>query len=377
MDGASDVHASRDKTGVKPAIQYDKLPFSFEPNQGQTAQSVKFLARGSGYTLFLTSQEAVLSLATSQPKPATRPGDSKAGARPAGALSQSRTALRMKLLGASPDASVEGADELPGKSNYFIGNDRANWHTNVPNYSKVRYHNVYPGVDLVYYGNQGRLEYDFVVAPGADPRQIALSFKGTKRLRIDPATRDLLLKARGGEVRFHKPAVYQPASGSAIDQNSPAAAKTPVQGWFRTARHGRVTFEIAAYDHTRPLVIDPMLSYSTYLGGSSQDYGSGIAIDASGNACVVGFTNSAHFPTQKNPLQPSKHGNYDVFVTKLNAAGLALVYSTYLGGSSDDIAPALPSTPPATSTRQGTRFQLISLPRTRFKLRTTARMTAS
>jgi hypothetical protein len=342
---ASGSAAPSDASGLQPSSKapadravvqsYGKLPLSFEPNRGQTAQSVKFLARGSGYTLFLTNQEAVLSLAGGKAKPAGRPGNSKAGARSAGALSQSRTALRMKLVGANPDASVEGTDELPGKSNYFIGSDRANWHTNVPNYSKVRYHNVYPGVDLVYYGNQGRLEYDFVVAPGADSGQIALSFKGAKRLRIDPVTGDLLLKATAGEVRFHKPVVYQPASGSAVDQNSPAAAKMPVQGSFRTAGHGRMTFEIAAYDHTRPLVIDPRLSYSTYLGGNSNDSGNGIAVDASGNAYVVGLTPSTDFPTQ-NPLQPSNHGNGDAFVTKLNAAGSALVYSTYLGGSSED-----------------------------------------
>jgi hypothetical protein len=338
--------AASDASGLQPsskvaadralAQSYGKLPLRFEPNYGQTAEPVQFLARGSGYTLFLTNQEAVLSLAARQPEPAARPGTSKAGAQSAAALSPSRTVLRMKLVDARPDVSAEGADELPGKSNYFIGSDRANWHTNVRNYSKVRYHHVYPGVDLVYYGNQGRLEYDFVVAPGGDPRQIALSFKGAKRLRIDPATGDLLLKAACGDLRFHKPVVYQPASGSPIDQNLPADEKTPVHASFRTAGHGRVTFEIAVYDHTKPLVIDPILSYSTYLGGSSNDQGLGIAVDSSGNAYVTGYTLSADFPTQY-PYQPSNHGGqYDVFVTKLNATGSALVYSTYLGGSDVD-----------------------------------------
>jgi hypothetical protein len=317
---------------------YGKLPLSFEPNRGQAAEPVKFMARGSGYTLFLTNQEAVLSLGADKAKPATRPRTPKAGARSAALPPQSRTALRMKLVGANPDVSAEGTDELLGKSNYFIGSDRANWHTDIPNYSKVRYHNVYPGVDLVYYGNQGRLEYDFVVVPGADPGQIALSFKGAKRMRIDPATGDLLLKATGGEVRFHKPVVYQPASEGALEQNSPADGSTPVQGSFHTAGHGRVTFEVASYDHTRPLVIDPMLSYSTYLGGSTDDAGQGIAVDGSGNAYVTGWVSSADFPIQ-NPLQASNHGGfYDAFVTKLNAAGSALIYSTYLGGTGDEQA---------------------------------------
>jgi hypothetical protein len=309
---------------------YGKLPLSFELNRGQTAGPVKFLARGNGYTLFLTNQEAVLSLATSQPKPAARPGQSQAETRSVVLLPGTRTALHMKLLGANPDANVEGTDELPGKSNYFIGNNRANWHTNIPNYSRVRYHTVYPGVDLVYYGNQGRLEYDFVVAPGGDPRQIALSFKGAKGMRIDSVTGDLLLKVAGGDLRFHKPVVYQPASGSAVDQNSPDAAKTPVDGSFRSAGHGRVTFEIAAYDHTRPLVIDPTLSYSTFLGGSGSHVLAGMAVDASGSAYVFGTTNSTDFPITVGAYNAACCGG---LVTKLNPTGTGLIYSTFISSA--------------------------------------------
>jgi len=340
--------------GIQPqlAASYGKLPLSFEANQGQARGHVKFLSRGRGYTIFLTHDEAVLALR----KSSVVSGQSSVGTRqrsgvwtqePEGKAGQRATdngarttgsVLRMRLVGANAGAAVTGAEELPGKSNYFIGNDPKKWRTNVPSYAKVRYRDVYSGVDLVYYGNQGgQLEYDFVVAPGADPDQIKLSFAGADGMRVDAASGDLVLKVGGEEMRFRKPVVYQPAVAAVYDRHrrSQSAATAELDGAFIVASNNEVAFRVAGYDPDRALVIDPVLSYSTYLGGSGVDSCAGIAVDSAGNAYVTGTTGSTDFPTA-NPLQATNHGSGDAFVTKLNAAGSALVYSTYLGGSGSD-----------------------------------------
>jgi hypothetical protein len=241
---------------------YGKLPLSFEANSGQVNSSVKFLSRGQGYTLFLTGDEAVLSL--------TKPSDvGSAHAESKPSVASAPGVVRMKLVGANTDAAVTGDEELPGKTNYFIGKDPKTWRTNVPNYAKVRYQDVYPGVDLVYYGNQGgQLEYDFVVAPGTDPKAIALdvaadiagSAKDGHRssLRI-AANGDLVVKTDGGEVRFQKPVVYQ----------EQFATRHSLDGrYVLRGKHG-IGFEVAAYDHSKPLIIDPTLIYSTFLGNQT------------------------------------------------------------------------------------------------------------
>ncbi len=308
-----------------PAIQsrlaasYGKLPLSFERNAGQTDASVRFLSRGPGYALFLTGNEAVLSLEKRRAKAISPPA-----------------AFRMSLAGANPNATVTGLDELPGKSNYFIGNDPAKWRTNVPTYAKIKYQNVYRGIDLVYYGNPQQLEYDFLVAPGADPKAISLdvaairsSSDGGRRtpLRLD-ANGDLVIQAGEDQVRLHKPVVYQAAEG---------AARHFVDGHYLLKGDNRVSFEVASYDPGKTLVIDPVLVYSTYLGGSGSDNGAGIAVDSAGNAYVMGSTSSTDFPTA-SPLQAASGGGFsDVFVAKLNPSGSALVYSTYLGGSGYDL----------------------------------------
>jgi hypothetical protein len=373
---------------------YGKLPLSFEINQGQTDSQVKFLSRGSGYSLFLTLDEALLALkkgrrqskVESRTGVAARRSSADLGFRSAafpgqlrspamGLQTIARTAdpetgsalhllptaeqfresfaareetpvpnpesqapamLRLKLVGANPHAKVTGMDELPGKSNYFIGNDPKKWRTNVPNYAKVKYANVYPGVDLVYYGNQGRLEYDFVVAPGADPRVITLGLdtSGSKiqNLKSKIAKNgDLVVGTDAGEVTFHKPVIYQPAT-----YNEPRTThKEPVDGKY-VVKGSQITFDVTSYDKTRPLVIDPVLVYSTYLGGSSDDWAMAIAVDAWGKPYVTGFTYSSDFPTTSGAFQTTFGGGTDVFVTKLNATGSALVYSTYLGGSGAD-----------------------------------------
>ena len=254
--------------------------------------------------------------------------------------------LRMKLVGANVHAKVSGLDELQGKSNYFIGTDPKKWRTNVANYAKVKYRDVYPGVDLVYYGNQRQLEYDFVVHPGADPSQIALDVGAglalperapqAAPLRVD-RNGDLVVGTDGGEVIFHKPVVYQQNDdGNRRPIEARYVLSTPQSAIDN--RQSTISFNLAPYDRRRPVVIDPVLAYSTYLGGGTEhDRGSGIAVDASGNAYVTGETGSSDFPTTPGTFQTTYGRSVDVFVGKLNATGSALMYSTYLGGSGTEV----------------------------------------
>ena len=371
---------------------YGRLPLSFEANHGQTDGSVQFLSRGNGYTLFLTANEAVLSLRKSTPHLSEPRPTGSGGLNPTHA-SQSRdlegagnpplspnviprsvsdegsalssqsvpsaksaddVVLHMKLLGANPNSAVSGHDELPGKSNYFLGSDPSKWRTNVPTYAKVRYEDVYPGIDLVYYGNQRQLEYDLVVAPGADPRAIRLAFQsigshgtsfvpwasygsdslsrakprdegaGAVPLRIDDQG-DLILETDDARaLRLHKPLIYQESDG----------VRQEIAGNYLLQNDGEVSFALAAYDARKTLIIDPVLSYSTYLGGNANDEPFGMAVDATGNVYVTGFTTSSNFPT-RNPLQPSRNGPQDVYISKYDPFGV-LVYSTFLGGNGVD-----------------------------------------
>jgi hypothetical protein len=297
---------------------YGKLPLSFEENRGQVDRKVKFLSRGSGYTLFLTATEAVLSL---------NPQSTKTNEASAAEERQKSTVLRMKVVGANPSPQISGLDKLSGKSNYFIGSDPAKWRTNVATYSGVKYSDVYPGIDLVYYGIQGQLEYDWNVAPGAKPEAIRFAVEGADRMRID-SSGDLILTVLGGEVRLDKPLVYQETDG----------VRREIAGDYMTRKNREVGFRIADYDPTKPLVVDPVLVYSTYHGGAGTDQGWDIAVDSSGSAYVAGYTTSTDFPTA-NPYQPVYGGGfYDAFITKLNPAGNALVYSTYYGGAGNDYA---------------------------------------
>jgi len=304
---------------------YGKLPLHFEANRGQTHKDVRFLSRGPGYSFYLTSGEAVLVLTRPNPDETKRDVRSR---RERGAQTPVKSlALRMRLVGAAPEPAVSGLEEQPGTANYFIGKDSAKWLTKVPTYARVHYRDVYPGIDLLYYGNQRQLEYDFVVAPGADPKKIVLGFKGADKLEID-AKGELVLHAAGGDIRQHKPFIYQNIEG----------IRREIAGGYVRKGANRVSFQVAAYDRSQPLVIDPVLSYSTFLGGSGFNWGGGIAVDADGNAYVVGLTNSSNFPTTAGAFQTIFGGGtgFDAFVTKLNPTGSALVYSTYLGGNGSD-----------------------------------------
>jgi photosystem II stability/assembly factor-like uncharacterized protein len=304
---------------------YGNLPISFEANQGQFDSRVKFVSRGNGCTMFLTANEAVFQLRVGTE---TNKRDSHlietGNLNPA--IPDSQLAiLKMKLVGASAAPVAQGMNELPGKVNYFVGNDSKKWRTGVATYGKALFKQVYPGIDLVYYGNRRELEYDVEVAPGANPRAVRLAFEGARRMRIDKRG-DLVLSTAVGEIRQRKPIAYQETNGT----------RKEVSARFVMKGARQVGFEIARYDTSKPLVIDPVLSYSTYLGGNDNDNGSGIAVDASGNAYIAGATSSFDFPVTVS-LQPVPIESFNAFITKLNATGTALIYSTVLGGNNADI----------------------------------------
>jgi hypothetical protein len=247
----------------------------------------------------------------------------------------------MRLVGANAAPAIAGDKELQGKVNYFIGNDPACWRTNVATFGKVRMKEVYPGIDLVYYGNEGQLEYDFVLAPGANPNKIAVEFEGSERLELD-LHGDLIVWVGGRAVRWRKPIVYQESDGQRV-RIAAAYRLNAASLTYQAEAPRRIGFELAAYDHSKPLVIDPVLVYSTYLGGGGNDRpnrtGNAIAADTHGNAYVVGGTDSLNFPVQ-NALQTQAAGGGDAFVTKLSRSG-ELIFSTYLGGKGGEGANAV------------------------------------
>jgi len=308
------------------AENYGKLPLSFETNQGQSGPQVKFLSHGVGYSVFLTDSSATLAL-TEQDVSNAKLDQAPEDGRKSISVPKARKidVVQMSLAGGSHDAHAVGIDQLPGTANYFVGSDPTKWHRNLPTYSKVKYTDVYPGVDLIYYGNRRQLEYDFVIKPGANPQSIRLHFSGLRNLKLTP-NGDLALSAGNGEIVFHRPVIYQVKNGN----------RQPIEGRFSLLAKQSVGFALGHYDHTKSLVIDPVLVYSTYFGGGAS--AAAIAVDSAGNAYVTGSTYSAspNFPTTTGSFQTKSAFGYNAFVTKLNSSGTALLYSTYLGGSSDD-----------------------------------------
>jgi hypothetical protein len=284
----------------------------FEPNVGQTAPEVRFVARCRGYTAFLTTDGVTLRGARRGPDGAP--------------------ALSLRLLGADPAPVWEGCDTLRGRVNYFCGADPARWRAGVQTFARVECRGSYPGVTVLYHATPDRqLEIDFRLEPGASPGVIRLAVAGAPAMELTPDG-DLVVRSGGHEVRLRPPAIYQTAG----------AARTRVAGGYRLSDDGEIRFDVGSYDVERPLVIDPVLVYSTYLGGTDDEIGStAIASDADGFAYVAGLTESLDFPTA-NAFQPAAGGSVtDAFVAKLDPTGSALVYSTYLGGSSFDECTAI------------------------------------
>jgi len=285
-------------------------PLHFEANKGQTDATVKFLSRGSGYNMFLTATETVVALNRTSSKKDV-------------AATEERAVVRMAWKGADPQARVTGLEPLPGKSNYLIGSDQSQWRTDITSFGKVQYENLYPGINLVFYGDQKQLEYDFVVAPGADLNAIRLSFAGEQRLNIDKQG-NLVIRAGKEKLVQKAPVVYQEVNGT----------RQQIAGSYVKKGAHEVGFQVASYDAGKTLYIDPVFSFSTFFGGNANNYAKAVAVDASNNIYVTGYTESTTFPTTGgvySATSPScSFDRPDVFVTKISSAG-AIVYSTYVG----------------------------------------------
>ncbi|HJT26904.1 MAG TPA: SBBP repeat-containing protein [Pyrinomonadaceae bacterium] len=281
------------------AENYGKLPLHFEPNLGQSAKQVKFLSRGQGYTLFLAPDEAVFSLRNSAKK----------------------SVLRMKLVGADANAELNGQQALQGKVNYLIGNDRKKWRTGIPTFRQVQYNDVWTGIDMVWYGTQSELEYDFVVKPGNNVSKIRLSFAGAEQIRLDDQGA-LIINSNGEEVKHSAPTIYQETNGNRVS----------VSGKYVIKETNEIGFEVGDYDRSKPLIIDPVLIYSSYIGGNADDLGFAVAANNNGEAYLAGetFSSEVTFPL-KNAIQGTQFTTSLAFITKLNANGTDTIYSTFLG----------------------------------------------
>ena len=334
VGGGAERRASSAPSQSRPpsASSLLQMPLRFEPNRGQMDERVRFLARGHGYELYLTTEGATVALKRSsgETRAARRP-PVRAPNRAKGARDLEQAVVSMRLAGGRLDVEPAGSQVLPGTTNYFIGDDPSRWKAGVEGYARVRYVGVLPGVDVVYYANgERRLEYDLVLAPGTDPNDVAVTFDGARSLTIDGDGAAVLELRADAEIVLPAPAAYQAGHDG---QREPVAVRYE-------RREGALAFVVGRFDRRRALVIDPTLVYSTYLGGSAYDYASAIAVNSQGQAYLAGFTASTDFPLA-GAYQGTNARGMDAFVTKLNPSGSALVYSTYLGGSSYDYATAI------------------------------------
>ena len=290
-----------------PKSQFLKSQLVFEPNQGQAASSVRFLSRSNGHSFLLKDTEAVLAFAD----PAV--------------------SVHMRLIGQNSRPAIEGIDLQPGVTNYFHGSNPKRWLTAVPNFSKVKYGGVYPGIDLIYYGNQRQLEYDFEIQPLRDPSTIQISFEGVEKLAVG-SDGDLILTTTAGEIRHQRPIAFQRRG----------EVEVPVEASF-VVRGDRVGFQVGRYDRTLPLTIDPRLVWSSYIGATGEDQGNDVAVDGDGNVYLVGFTQTVEVmppadestpPPNPTLITPIDQG-FESFVTKIDPTGV-IVYTTYYGGRGVD-----------------------------------------
>jgi hypothetical protein len=309
--GAGTVLTNPSPWPVSALQTFGRGQMAFEPNLGQTNPQVQFLAHGPGFQTFLTASGAVLSLA--------EPGQ---GTGPA-----MREALQISFAGGDPAAKIEATDQLLSRSNYFVGADASKWLQNVPNYGAVTYHSVYPGIDVQFHGDSQReLEYDFVVAPGADLSRVRVKWQGAQSVTTDGQGDLLIVTGSGRTLTQRPPVLFQTSAG----------VTTTVSGAYVLNADGTVGFAAQGYDRTRELVVDPSLVYSSYLGGSGDDKAYAVAVFQDGSAYVTGSTTSNDFPTG-SALHGSYAGSTDVFVTKMNPSGTGIAFSTFLGGSMIDV----------------------------------------
>ena len=321
------------QTNPDIARSYSQLPLSFIRNDGQVDKQVKFYERGAGHTTFFTEKGVTLALSKALPKDdATSKQAISQNLESDKALAEHVTSMvTLTPLGANKHPGIVAESMLPGKVNYFQGRDKKSWHGNIPTYQAVRYQEIYPGIDLRFYGNNQQLEYDFIVDPDADPDCIALAYEGIEKLSVNKDG-ELVVHLKDGELIQKRPVIYQDIDGKRKFVDGLFQVQVPQNGESWSYR-----FELAAYDKTQALIIDPILSYSSYLGGSNHDYGYDVAVNAAGESFIVGTTLSLDFPTINAYQSVAAADYYDVFITRLNAAGSGLIYSTYLGGSSDDV----------------------------------------
>jgi len=311
--------------------QLAMLPVAFEPNDGQAEAAVKYIARGRGYKLYLTSSEAVFSLRGARTRSAAQQmvEHKRLGPRRVKDLARQRTgtqeqmdfaSIHIHLLGGDPLAGMAALEPQSGKVNYFIGNDSSKWHSDIPLFARVVYEKIYPGIDLAFAGGS-QLEFAYVVNPNADPRSIALGITGAEKIKTTDAG-DLVLGTSSGPVQMHRPIAYQEQNG----------VRELVPAQFEVTDSGKVSFNLGSYDHSRQLVIDPTITYSTYFGGDGADYGLSIAADGSGNAYVAGSSSSLTIPGPGGSVSNPNSMGSDVFVTEINPAG-AVVFTTFFGGT--------------------------------------------